>query len=78
MPWGGTITVRHTAERWHVTGTAERVKVDRALWDALPEPGRPLAVSSAEVEFPLARVTAARLNRALTVETGANGVSVTF
>jgi histidine phosphotransferase ChpT len=78
MPWGGTIAVRRIGESWCVSGAAERMKIDRALWDALSDPARPLAVSSAEVEFPLVRVSAARLGRAMTVEIGATGLSVTF
>jgi histidine phosphotransferase ChpT len=78
MPWGGTITVSRTADGCRVAGEAERLKMDRALWDALAEPGAPLAVSSAEVEFPLARATAARLGRRLAVESGGAGIAVTF
>jgi histidine phosphotransferase ChpT len=78
MPWGGTITVRRTGESWGATGAAGRLKLDRLLWDALADPGAPLSVSSAEVEFPLARATAARLGRGLTVEAGTSGITVTF
>jgi histidine phosphotransferase ChpT len=78
MPWGGTITVGRTGEGWRVAGVADRLKVDRALWEALCAPRAPLAVSSAEVEFPLARATAARLGRVLAVETGTTGIAVTF
>lgn len=78
MPWGGSITVRRASDIWTLAGTAERMKVDRPLWDALGQPGSRLSVSSAEVEFPLARVTAARLGRSLAVETGDAGIAVTF
>jgi histidine phosphotransferase ChpT len=59
-------------------GQGRRVKIDRALWDALGQPDAPIAVSSAEVEFPLARVTAARIGRTLAIETGAAEVAVSF
>jgi histidine phosphotransferase ChpT len=78
MPWGGTIHVRRTGDSWQVSGTADRLKIDQALWDALGQPGAPLAVSSAEVEFPLARATAARIGRTLSVETGGAEVAVSF
>jgi histidine phosphotransferase ChpT len=78
MPWGGTITVCRTGESWNVSGAADRLKIDRALWDALADPGVSLSVSSAEVEFPLARATAARLRRSLTVEAAATEIEVTF
>jgi histidine phosphotransferase ChpT len=78
MPWGGTIAVRRIGESWRVSGAAERLKIDPALWDALSEPARPLAVSSAEVEFPLVRVSAARLHREISVEIGANELTVIF
>jgi histidine phosphotransferase ChpT len=78
MPWGGTIAVHRMGEGWRVSGAADRLKIDRTLWDGLSEPARPLAVSSAEVEFPLVRVSAARLRRAIAVEIGATELSVTF
>lgn len=78
MPWGGTITVRQSGEDWCVTGTADRIKLDRAVWDALGHPDAPFTVSSAEVEFPLARATAARIGRSLRVDTGATEISLSF
>ncbi len=78
MPWGGMISVRQAGDSWRVTGTADRLKLDQSLWDALPDAGRPLNVSSAEVEFPLARVTAARIGRTIAVETGATAVTLSF
>jgi histidine phosphotransferase ChpT len=78
MPWGGTIHVRRSGDSWQVSGTADRVRVDPALWEALGRPDAPIAVSSAEVEFPLARATAARIGRALAVQTGAASVAVSF
>jgi histidine phosphotransferase ChpT len=78
MPWGGTIHVRRTGDSWQVSGTADRVKIDKALWDALGRPDAPIAVSSAEVEFPLARATAARIGRSLAIEMGAASVIVSF
>jgi histidine phosphotransferase ChpT len=78
MPWGGTITVRRFGEIWRVAGASERMKLDRVLWDALSEPGVPLSVSSAEVEFPLARATAARIGRTLAVEAANSEITVTF
>jgi histidine phosphotransferase ChpT len=78
MPWGGRISVERLGEGWRVSGASQRQKIDRALWDALAEPERALSVSSAEVEFPLARATAARLGRRLSVASGAAEVAVTF
>lgn len=79
LPWGGTITVnRDDGGTWRITGKAERAKIDPLLWEALADAGAPLKVSSAEVEFPLARDGAARMGRALCVDTDRTGLIVTF
>jgi histidine phosphotransferase ChpT len=78
LPWGGDIRVSRSGETWTVEGTADRVKRDRALWDALGDPAAPLAVSSSEVEFPLARDAALRLGRRIAVSTGERGIAVSF
>lgn len=78
MPWGGTITAEREGEQWRIGGRADRLKLDPRLWTALGDDTGPLEVSSAEVEFPLARLEAARLGRRLTVDSGAEGIAVSF
>ena len=78
LPWGGTIVAERTDDGWRITGRAERAKIDPALWSALADLGAPLEVSSAEVEFPLARDSAARLGRDLQVALAETAVAVTF
>jgi histidine phosphotransferase ChpT len=78
LPWGGRITAERDGTLWRITGRADRFKLEQRLWDALADGTAPLEVSSAEVEFPLARVEAARLSRRLQVDSGAEGITVSF
>jgi histidine phosphotransferase ChpT len=78
LPWGGDIGVSRTGDGWRIEGVAERLKRDRTLWEALGDPAAPLAVSSADVEFPLARDAAQRLGRAIAIEAGERTIAVSF
>ena len=78
LPWGGEILVRRTGDTWQITGKAEKMKLGPAIWAALGDPGQPLAVTSAEVEFPLARETAGRIGRTLAVQLGSSEITLTF
>jgi histidine phosphotransferase ChpT len=78
MPWGGDIRVSRSGEGWRIAGVAERVKRDGSLWDALGDPAARLAVSSSEVEFPLARDAALRLGRTISVAVEERGLAVSF
>jgi histidine phosphotransferase ChpT len=78
LPWGGDIGVSRTGDGWRIEGVAERLKRDRTLWEALGDPAAPLAVSSADVEFPLARDAAHRLGRAIAIEAGERAIAVSF
>jgi histidine phosphotransferase ChpT len=78
LPWGGDIRVSRSGDAWRIEGVAERLKPDRTLWQALGDPAAPLAVSSADVEFPLARDAAQRLARTISVEAGERAIAVSF
>jgi histidine phosphotransferase ChpT len=78
LAWGGTIVTERDGAGWRITGRAERSKIDMALWSALADLAAPLEVSSAEVEFPLARDCAVQLGRTLAVEIAQSALTVTF
>jgi histidine phosphotransferase ChpT len=78
LPWGGNISVRREGDRWRIAGSAAKVRVDPVLWTALAEPPVPMNVSSADVEFPLARDTAMRAGRQLSVTADPSEIVVTF
>ena len=78
LPWGGDIRVGRSGEAWRIEGAAERIKRDRALWEALGDPALGLSVSSSEVEFPLARDAAQRLGRRLAVVVEERAIAVSF
>ncbi len=51
MPWGGTINVDLVNGKWSVTGTAERMKVNAALWEVLAQPVNGHEIAPSEVQF---------------------------
>lgn len=54
MPFGGQITIAHDADgAWHVTGTAERMKLDMDLWSILTDGSIPCALAPTHVHFAL-------------------------
>lgn len=78
LPWGGEILVQREGDAWRISGMAEKMKVDPAIWAALSDPGKPLDVTSAEVEFPLARQSAGRIGCTLAADVAPGAITVTF
>ena len=78
LPWGGDIEVRRSGESWAILGAGEKTKIDRELWATLEATGASSSVTSAEVEFPLARIESMRIGRALSVEIRSDGIRITF
>jgi histidine phosphotransferase ChpT len=66
LAYGGRVTITHEDEKWHVTATAERLRVDPALWDSLSDPSTPL--TPAQVHFALFAAEAATQKRRLLTE----------
>jgi histidine phosphotransferase ChpT len=77
MPWGGRIVVQREDRAWTFQGSAERLSVSEDLWRLLAEPDAPVDVTSAQVHFALAPLSAAHLNRSLAVRTESGMVTVT-
>jgi len=61
--------VRLDAERWVITGLAEKMNVDAPLWGRLS--GGEAEVSAAQVQFALLPVLAAEDGRTVSYEAGA-------
>lgn len=78
MPWGGQITVLVDGQRWTVTGTAPRLRVDAALWDVLSAPGPLPDITPALVHFALVSPELRAQNRRLTVEIDATEIRLEF
>jgi histidine phosphotransferase ChpT len=77
MPWGGRVTVDQ-AERWTVTGTAPRLKLDPALWEVLSNPHATAEITPALVHFALVPDEMHKQGRRLTVELSETEVRLSF
>ena len=77
MPYGGTIEISQGDDRWSVTGTADRMKVDPDLWALLTE-GRAAEIGPAQVQFVLVRDELLRQHRRLTTKLAPTSISFTF
>lgn len=53
MAYGGRIVIEASDGRWQITGQADRLKVNTALWEVLVNPSAPAEISPAVVQFPL-------------------------
>lgn len=57
MPFGGQITVAYDDDgKWHVTGTADRLKIDTDLWSMLADGNVPADLAATHVHFALLSV----------------------
>ncbi len=65
MPWGGSVTVSKAGDHWTVAGTAERLKLDAALWDGLADPNSGTEYGAAEVHFLLLPILLDEAGRSL-------------
>ncbi|MEL7100877.1 MAG: histidine phosphotransferase family protein, partial [Pseudomonadota bacterium] len=74
LPYGGRIEVRQNAGRWTITGLADKVNVDDALWSCLT--GGSADVSAAQVQFALLPVLAAEETRRAAYTAGATEVTL--
>ena len=78
MPRGGFVSVTRDDARWRLTATADRMRIEPNLWEALSRPAAGSAATAAEVQFLLAPLVAAELGRTLTAELSETGATVRF
>lgn len=78
MPYGGRIQVDVDPDGWIVSGSADRLTVDRDLWASLTEPGQTVRITPALVQFALLPVAVSERGRTLTVAISANRVTMRF
>ncbi|MBM2576607.1 histidine phosphotransferase [Jannaschia sp. Os4] len=76
VPWGGAIDVTSEADGFVLTATAERLRIDDALWDALAEGRVPPGSSGADVQFGLLVQAAIALGRTIRVDRAAGGLTL--
>ncbi len=78
MPWGGRITILKTADRWHLLGAADKLKIEAGLWEILANPAAEVEVTSANVHFALAPEAGRRIGRPIIADLKPNAISVEF
>jgi histidine phosphotransferase ChpT len=54
MAYGGRVVVTGHDGRWQISGQAEKLKIDTALWEVLANPTANPPITPALVQFPLA------------------------
>lgn len=57
MAYGGRIVVSGIEGRWQITGQADKLRIDTALWEILANPAANPPITPALVQFPLAAET---------------------
>ena len=54
MAYGGRLIVNSQDGRWQISGLAEKLRIDTALWEVLANPNANPPITPALVQFPLA------------------------
>jgi histidine phosphotransferase ChpT len=67
LPFGGRIAISHD-DRWVITGTSPKLKVDTTLWDLLVNPTPTHDVTPAQVHFALVAEELRRQERRMTTD----------
>lgn len=78
MPWGGTVRFTRAGDRWAVTATATRLRIDHALWGNLSLERPDCRVAPAEVQFALLPVLLADQARRLTARMSETEITISF
>lgn len=78
LPLGGTVDIRRTEGRWHITGSGPRIRIVEEAWNHLAGTA-PVPEGAPHVHFALLRAWCLAEQRALGVEWDAeDGVSIAF
>lgn len=78
LPWGGRVMVTRTDDRWNLIGSAERLKIDEALWEVVANPQYDTTMSASDVQFALVQPAARTINRRVTTMLKEGAISVSF
>lgn len=78
MPWGGDIHVAADANSWNLGATAERFKIEPALWELLVNPSVDADVTAADVQFALVPETARTMGRTVTTDIRDSYIKISF
>ena len=78
MPYGGRIDVTHDGERWTLTGSAERRKLDPDLWAFLENSAAPTEITASNVHFALVGPAAVQAGCRVAATFGDDQIVITF
>lgn len=79
MPWGGRVTIGHSAGRWQITALAEKLRVNEALWASLIAPADSEGpVTPSEVQFALVPGEMRAQGKQLETSIGLAAITLTF
>jgi len=78
MPYGGTVEVTGDDTGWQVSGTADKMKTDAALFGLLTDGDPNHAITAAQVQFALLPIEAARQDRQVSVEIAPTRIDIRF
>jgi histidine phosphotransferase ChpT len=76
LPFGGRIAISHD-DRWVMTATSPKLKIDTALWDVLLHPADAQGLTPAQVHFALVPEELRRQERRMTTELSADSIRLT-
>ncbi len=78
MAFGGRILVDAADGGWTLIGTAQKMKLDADLWEALSNPAAKNDFTAAQVHFALIPDELARQNRRIAAKIGATEIKLVF
>lgn len=78
MPWGGDVAVSTSPDGWSVTGSAERIKRDAPLWQALSDGAIPGSLPASLIQFTLLNAVARHQGRAVSVAMAETRIAISF
>jgi len=78
MPWGGQVHVSTDEGRWFVGATAEKFKIDPALWELLAHPSADVEITAAQVQFALVPETARALGKSVSTDIRDTYIKISF
>jgi histidine phosphotransferase ChpT len=76
LPFGGRIAVAHD-DRWVMTATSPKLKIDTTLWNVLLHPADAQGLGPAQVHFALVPEELRRQERRMTTELSAESIRLT-
>lgn len=78
MPWGGQVHVSAEDGGWSLAATADRFKIDPALWELVSNPAADVTLTAAQVQFALVPETARALGKAVRTDIRETYIRISF